>query len=153
MGHVRKGTLTAPPEWWKHLRPFLKRKTARAERQAGKALTEDEANEPDDSPKGLGLHKDPAKMKWMREHEGETVIPSGIYCYLEDGDWTDKDNCPYWDRAENREKQGNGFCWFLGKGDWDEGIGELWDQCKCCGVKEDIAPEGTILVVDHEEVE
>jgi len=36
MAHKRKDTLTAPPEWWRHLRPFNKRKVAKAERQAAK---------------------------------------------------------------------------------------------------------------------
>lgn len=34
MAHKRKDTLTAPPEWWVHLRPFNKRKVAKAERRA-----------------------------------------------------------------------------------------------------------------------
>jgi hypothetical protein len=34
MSHVRKDTLTRPPEWWKHLRPRNKRKVAKAERKA-----------------------------------------------------------------------------------------------------------------------
>jgi hypothetical protein len=34
MAHVRKDTLTRPPEWWKHLRPFLKRLVSKRERKA-----------------------------------------------------------------------------------------------------------------------
>jgi len=34
MAHVRKDTLTCPPEWWKHLRPFNKRRVAKRERRA-----------------------------------------------------------------------------------------------------------------------
>ena len=34
MAHTRKDTLTSPPEWWKHLRPFNKRKVAKRERKA-----------------------------------------------------------------------------------------------------------------------
>jgi hypothetical protein len=34
MAHTRKDTLTSPPEWWKHLRPFNKRKVAKSERRA-----------------------------------------------------------------------------------------------------------------------
>lgn len=37
MAHTRKDTLVKPPEWWKHLRPFNKRRVAKAERQAAKA--------------------------------------------------------------------------------------------------------------------
>lgn len=109
-------------------------------------MVEAEANEPDDSPKGLGLHSDPDRMRWLKKNRGKAIIPEGIYCYGKNG------TCPFWDMAENRPEQGNGFCWFLGKGDWDEGIGELWDQCKCCGVNDDFVPEGTIQVVDGEEV-
>jgi len=36
MAHKRKDTLTAPPDWWKHLRPFNKRKVAKSERRASK---------------------------------------------------------------------------------------------------------------------
>jgi hypothetical protein len=36
MAHKRKDTLTKSPEWWKHLRPFTKRKVAKAERKAAK---------------------------------------------------------------------------------------------------------------------
>jgi len=36
MANVRKGTLVAPKEWWKHLRPYNKRKQNKAERKAWK---------------------------------------------------------------------------------------------------------------------
>ena len=36
MAHKRKDTLTKPPEWWKHLRPFNKRKVAKSERRAAR---------------------------------------------------------------------------------------------------------------------
>jgi len=42
MAHTRKDTLTAPPEWWKHLRPFNKRKVAKAERKAAKKEIKEE---------------------------------------------------------------------------------------------------------------
>jgi len=34
MAHKRKDTFVAPPEWWRHLRPFNKRAVAKRERQA-----------------------------------------------------------------------------------------------------------------------
>jgi len=34
MAHTRKDTLTKPVEWWKHLRPFNKRRVAKRERKA-----------------------------------------------------------------------------------------------------------------------
>lgn len=36
MATVKKGTLTKSPEWWRHLRPFNKRRVAKAERVASK---------------------------------------------------------------------------------------------------------------------
>ena len=61
------------------------------------------------------------------------VIPEGLYCYTTiDGE---QRNCPYWDKDDAREEQCNGYCHFLGEGDWDvEGLSLLWDQCKECGV-------------------
>ena len=38
MSHVRKGTLTKPVEWARHLRPEGKRRQARQERRAVKQL-------------------------------------------------------------------------------------------------------------------
>lgn len=139
MAHKRG--LTASPEWWKHLRPFNKRMVAKAERRASKAEITDEMVRNDLPPARLGLHNDPGKMKVLRESRGPAVVPAGIYCYGAEG------NCPYWDKAENAAEQGNGYCWLLGKGDWDQGMDLLWDQCKCCGHREDEAPEGTLEVV------
>jgi len=34
MAHARKDTYVRSPEWWKHLRPFLKRKQNKRERLA-----------------------------------------------------------------------------------------------------------------------
>jgi hypothetical protein len=42
MANVKKGLLTAPGEWWKHLR-WTKRVFWKGERQAGKKLTRREA--------------------------------------------------------------------------------------------------------------
>ncbi len=36
MAHKRKDTLTAPPQWRKHLRPFYKRRVSKHEREAAK---------------------------------------------------------------------------------------------------------------------
>jgi hypothetical protein len=43
MSHVRKDTLTRPPEWWKHLRSFCKRVVSKKERQAAKKLIKEES--------------------------------------------------------------------------------------------------------------
>ena len=45
MAHTRKDTLVAPPEWWKHLRPYNKRKVAKAERKAAKKEIEKDVKE------------------------------------------------------------------------------------------------------------
>ena len=34
MAHKRKDTLAVCPQWWKHLRPFVKRIVAKRERRA-----------------------------------------------------------------------------------------------------------------------
>jgi hypothetical protein len=34
MAHKRKDTLVAAPEWWRHLRPYSKRRVAKKERRA-----------------------------------------------------------------------------------------------------------------------
>lgn len=132
MAHTRKDTLTSPPEWWKHLRPFGKRQTAKSERRAAKIVIDAEVNEPDETPVGLCLHKAESTMRKLRYEKGESVIPEGCYCYDQNG------RCPYHDYSGVHEKQNNGFCWFLGKGDWFwESGGLLWDQCKECGINED----------------
>lgn len=62
-----------------------------------------------------------------------TSIPKGMYCYDENG------TCPYWDLIEDKPEQLNGYCRYLEIGDWMERSGGLlWDQCKECGIKDDI---------------
>ena len=41
MASKKKNTLVAPMEWWKHLRPYNKRKQNKAERKAWKREIED----------------------------------------------------------------------------------------------------------------
>lgn len=36
MSHVRKDTLTKPPQWWKHLRSYYKRVVSKRERRVSK---------------------------------------------------------------------------------------------------------------------
>lgn len=40
-------------------------------------------------------------------------IPVGYYCYDKKG------NCPYWSIRKDKPEQRNGYCAYLGKGDWD----------------------------------
>jgi len=67
----------------------------------------------------------------------ESVIPKGPYCYTyKNGKYY---CCPYWDMDETKPEQDNGYCSFLEIGDWEEGgSGLLWDQCKECGVNDEL---------------
>lgn len=143
MAHVRKDTKVAPPEWWKHLRPYNKRKLAKAERRVARGEITDEMVRGEEPPEKLKLHNDPKAMARLRDEKGEVVVPRGMYCYDEKG------NCPYWDKAENAEEQNNGYCWLMRKGDWDTDMDLLWDQCKSCGFNDSFAPPGTLEVVDE----
>ena len=135
MAHTRKDSYVRCGERWDHLRPENKHFVSHRERTAAKRMIRDEIECPDDvSNKGLGLTKPISTMRKLIFEKGTSVIPKGGYCYDENG------SCPYWDKASNIEEQSNGFCWFLGKGDWmppeDRGTFLLWDQCKECGENE-----------------
>lgn len=55
-------------------------------------------------------------------------IPKGMYCY------DTKGKCPYWSINREKPTQLNGYCSYLGRGDWEsEGFALLWDQVKECG--------------------
>jgi hypothetical protein len=142
MAHVRKDTKVAPPEWWKHLRPYNKRKLSRAERRAAIEEITDDILGMDEPSSKLKLSKKLKDMANLRNDKGEAVIPIGIYCY------DDRGNCSYWDKAEGAGEQNDGYCWFMRIGDWmEEGNGLLWDQCKTCGKRMDDVPEGTLEVL------
>ena len=92
----------------------------------------------------------------------ESLIPKGQYCYTYDEDGKYKP-CPYWRRIEDRPEQYDGWCDFLEFGDLeheqemeltDMKTGEktkgcdlpfpvslLFDQCKECGINDDIDEE------------
>ena len=78
-------------------------------------------------------------------------IPTGMYCYTCHGYYVGEDGqvrlktkrCPYWSSREDKPEQQNGYCGYLGKGDWEEPIPDdfpphfpvsclslLWDQVK-----------------------
>jgi len=60
------------------------------------------------------------------------AIPRGVYCH--NGPHTR--TCPFWDISEEHEHQNNGYCLYMGEGDWEnEYMSLLWDKCKECGVK------------------
>jgi len=140
MAHKRKDTRVESPEWWKHLRPWNKRKLSKAERRAAQGEITGEMVGIDEPPQRLKLHNDPKAMGRIRAEKGDSVVPRGMYCYDENG------NCPYWDKAENGQEHEDGYCWLMRKGDWDPDMDLLWDQCKACGIREDWIPDGTLEV-------
>ena len=140
MSHTRKDTRVSSPEWWKHLRPFNKRRVSKAERRAAVDEIADEMTNDDVPLRGLGLHNDLKAMVRLKAEKGASVVPRGMYCYDENG------NCPYWDKAANAPKQQDGFCWFMGKGDLDVDVDLLWDSCKGCGLNDSDVPEWTLEV-------
>jgi hypothetical protein len=53
--------------------------------------------------------------------KNKKLIPKGLYCYsgsCAPGSKTFK-LCPYWSSKKNRPEQENGYCSYLGKGDWE----------------------------------
>ncbi len=88
------------------------------------------------------------------------VIPKGPYCYSGS---RGRGKCPFWSISSEYPNQYNGYCAFLGKGDWNLGMDDpifghkpstgerwmtpksdvpipinlLWDQCKECGINDD----------------
>ena len=76
----------------------------------------------------------------MKMTKDTSLIPKGMYCYvpvvpnfLGIGKLVIK-KCPYWSLDEKHEKQDNGYCAYLEKGDWELCGGLLWDACKECGI-------------------
>ena len=47
MAHKRKDALVAAPEWWRHLRPYNKRRVAKKERRAANRIIQDTGEYPD----------------------------------------------------------------------------------------------------------
>lgn len=62
----------------------------------------------------------------------ENKIPKGHYCY------DDKGTCPYWDIDNTKLYQENGYCNYLGKGDWDLDLSLLWDMVKECRINDEV---------------
>ena len=73
--------------------------------------------------------------RWLHEPQkikkDGNLIPEGTYCY--NGNYT----CPFWGMIKTHPSYENGYCSFIDKGDWETG-GLLWDQCKECGINENI---------------
>ena len=77
-----------------------------------------------------------------------SVIPDGMCCYKATGISVVSGGarslkicvCPYWATISALPHQTNGYCAFTKSGDWQDGVGLLWDQVKECGVNDD--PDG-----------
>lgn len=70
----------------------------------------------------------------------KSKIPVGLYCYkikkIKEFS-IEIDCCPYWDINLTKPDQENGYCHYLGYGDWEaEHLSLLWDQVKECGINE-----------------
>ena len=94
-----------------------------------------------------------------------SVIPQGPYCYTYDEDGTYRP-CPYYDTVDGAPEQYDGYCHYLEKGDLDleqemeltdmetgettKGsdlpfpVSLLWDQCKECGINDEIDDEDLV---------
>jgi hypothetical protein len=91
----------------------------------------------------LRIIKDEAELERLSQ-EPEKHIPHGWYCYTGIG-WEGNayhiDCCPFWNKSLDHAVEDcgaeryNGYCHFLKSGDWEDGsFGDLWDQCKECGI-------------------
>jgi len=70
---------------------------------------------------------------YFTEEQAKKVISKGVYCYDENG------TCPFWEMRTDKREQENGYCHWLQEGDWEEkGSSLLWDQCKKCGINDDL---------------
>jgi len=79
------------------------------------------------------------KRKIPREKNVD-LIPKGLYCHGSGDDFPSVYICPYWDFNEAHPHQENGYCHFIGKGDWEIAVFEfslIWDKCKEYGIKID----------------
>lgn len=62
-------------------------------------------------------------------------IPDGIYCY------NSKQICPFWGYSKVAKffygYQSSGYCHLIGQGDFNSDTLILWDQYKCCNIRDD----------------
>ena len=81
--------------------------------------------------RGLYWAKDQAQVSSL----DTDVIPDGLYCL----------DCPYRSFRDDKPEQMNGYCKYLGHGDWMTKLGfsGLWDGVKECQVKRDVEASGT----------
>lgn len=65
-----------------------------------------------------------------------SVIPRGDYCYTpigHNGVKMQVKYCPYWSLSKGHEKQNNGYCSYLEKGDWDLNKEKSWESASDVG--------------------
>lgn len=102
-------------------------------------------------------------MNFIQKLFARSRIPEGFYCYTYEKDQYVP--CPFYSKIKERPEQENGYCSYLGKGDWNINesypplmeiirmrkdrtsekvmvpketllpLSLLWDGCKECGVK------------------
>ena len=79
----------------------------------------------------------------LTKEQVEALIPKDtLYCYTRQNGVFKL--CPFWDMIDVFPKQSNGHCHYLKTGDYNgSSFGLLWDQCKECGISDDI-PENEI---------
>jgi len=85
--------------------------------------------------------------------KSSSLIPHGPYCYRYLDDLIPSKNkpiilttkiwwqaCPYLRNKLNAPEQSYGYCIYLDAGDFDDTmhVSLLWDQCKECGVNDDL---------------
>jgi hypothetical protein len=56
-------------------------------------------------------------MNKVQKFLGKFLIPKGLYCYYRHENL--KINCPFWSKDSTKPKQENGYCSWLGQGDWN----------------------------------
>ena len=75
------------------------------------------------------------------------LIPKGLYCYTslkvnkEGNKFEIVGICPYYKKVKNKHTQENGYCSFLGKGDWDLNKEQKWERIKIVDGKEEVIEE------------
>lgn len=73
-------------------------------------------------------------------------VPNGHYCYTRaperdaDGSFG-VETCPFWDLNLEYPHRENGYCRLLEVGDWEDGIGVVWDQIKECDINVEFESE------------
>lgn len=58
-------------------------------------------------------------------------IPKGFYCYS----CKTRRSCPYWSKRHDKPKMNNGYCAYLGQGDWDLNRVKNWRKIYAKGKK------------------